>query len=358
MSPERKPDLGERVIRAAEAALEDHEYVSAIDVLTGIGLLQPVHVERWKKGRIDFLDSVIQGNPKKIATSMALFREWASAKGLKPSETRYVRNARTETVDLQFSASGDPAIEKGYRTHYVSLALPERKQQQIAERLSRPAEPVVFDILRESECSECGGELERGSFLLMEAGQPLCLACAGLGDLEYLPRGDTALTRRASKYSTRRAVVVRFSRARGRYERQGILVESSAIEKAEQECSEDAEERAAARAVGAARRKEEDHALVAQMAEQIRALFPRCPPKEAAAIAAYTAVRGSGRVGRTAAGRKLEEQALTAAVTAAVRHRHSRYDELLASGVERSMARHKVSEQVQEILEAWGQTGP
>jgi hypothetical protein len=51
----------------------------------------------------------------------------------------------------------------------------------------------------------------------MEAEQPLCLACAGLADLEYLPAGDTALTRRASKYSQRTAVVVRFSRSRQRY---------------------------------------------------------------------------------------------------------------------------------------------
>jgi hypothetical protein len=58
----------------------------------------------------------------------------------------------------------------------------------------------------------------------MEAEQPLCLPCARLDDLEYLPAGDAALTRRAGGYSERTAVVVRFSRSRGRYERQGVLV--------------------------------------------------------------------------------------------------------------------------------------
>lgn len=67
----------------------------------------------------------------------------------------------------------------------------------------------------------------------MEADHPLCLACAGLGDLEYLPAGDATLTRRAAKYSERKAVVVRYSRARDRYERQGILVEEAALAKAE-----------------------------------------------------------------------------------------------------------------------------
>ena len=356
LPPDRQDQLRGRVVRAAETALAHQQYVSAIDIITGAGLLAPTHVESWRKGRIDFLERVIQANLKKISLSMAMFRQWALAHGLKPSETRYVRHTRAGTVDLQFSKSGDPAIEKSYCTHYVSPALSERKQQQISEKLSRSVQPVVFKIVRASECSECGAELVQGCFLFMEAGQPLCLRCARrLDDLEYLPSGDAALTRRAAKYSDRTAVVVRFSRSRGRYERQGILVENSALDRAEQQCSLDADERAKARAVGALRRKEQDCALIAQMTEAIAILFPRCPPKEAAAIAAHTAARGSGRIGRTAAGRNLEERALVAAVTAAVRHEHTEYDALLAAGVERDLARQRVANQVQAILADWSE---
>ena len=35
---------------------------------------------------------------------------------------------------------------------------------------------------------------------------------------------------------------MRFSRTRGRYERQGILVETAGLEKAEQECTADADD--------------------------------------------------------------------------------------------------------------------
>ena len=163
----------------------------------------------------------------------------------------------------------------------------------------------MFQFLRDSQCSECGAEIGQDSFLLMEPGKPLCLPCAGLGDLEFLPSGDTALTRRPTKYSTRVAVVVRFSRSRKRYERQGIFVEAAALAKAEQKCTEDAEERATARVGAAERRRDEDRALAVRMADQIRVLFPGCPPAEASAIAEHTAQRGSGRVGRTAAARKL-----------------------------------------------------
>jgi hypothetical protein len=80
------------------------------------------------------------------------------------------------------------------------------------------------------------------------------------------------------------------------------------------------------------------------MAQQIGELYPGCAVREAAAIAAHTAVRGSGRMGRTAAGRNLDE----AAVAAAVRHTHTNYDELLAAGLDRDLARRQVADRVQE----------
>jgi hypothetical protein len=58
---------------------------------------------------------------------------------------------------------------------------------------------------------------------------PACLRCVGLDGLEYLPAGDALLTRRAKAKSTQYAVVVRFSRTRRRYERQGLLVEPQAL---------------------------------------------------------------------------------------------------------------------------------
>ncbi len=148
-------------------------------------------------------------------------------------------------------------------------------------------------------------------------------------------------------------MVVRFSRSRGRYERQGILVEKDALEQAERECTEDATERAAARARAAVERLEEDLVVVERMTAEILALFPGCPPAEARKIAAHTAERGSGRVGRSAAGRKLSQEALTLAVGAAIRHNHTRYDEMLSHGVDRDIAREKVGGQVLELLAQW-----
>jgi hypothetical protein len=353
MHRDARQTLEERVTQAAEAALADHEYVSVIDVLTGIRLLEPVHVESWKKGRIPFLEPMIQGSAEKVRRAFSLYWDWVQAKGLRPSDTPYVRSGREGTVELRFSESGDADAERLYRTRFVSPALSGRKLEKLEEKLSQPSRPVVFEIISDSECTECGAELPKGSMLFLEAQQALCLACAGMGDLEFLPAGDTALTRRATKYSAKTATVVRFSRSRGRYERQGILVEPAAIEKAESECTQDADDRAKARARAAKLRGQQDEELVEQMTERILVLFPRCTPREARAIAAHTASRGSGRVGRSEAGRNLQERALTLAVAAAVRHNHTNYDALLAGGADRANARERVVDQVREILARW-----
>ena len=212
---------------------------------------------------------------------------------------------------------------------------------------------VVFSILRASQCSQCKAELDPGRFLTLEKGQPLCMACADLDHLVFLPRGDTALTRRARKHSSLSVVVVRFSRARKRYERQGVLVEEAALDKAQEECLSDEEVRARRRVRDAERREAEDRELVREMAGEIRALFPGCPPSEALAIARRAAERGSGRVGRSAAGRALDEGALRLAVIASIRHNHTDYDKLLMRGLERSEARREVEDKIREVLSSW-----
>jgi hypothetical protein len=217
----------------------------------------------------------------------------------------------------------------------------------------RSKDLVVFEILRDSKCTDCGEVILKGEFLFLDREQALCLNCADLDHLEYLPRGDAALTRRAKRHSGLSAVVVRFSRSRRRYERQGILVEVSALERAEEECQADAQQRAARCRQDDARRREQDRELVARMTKAILELFPSCPPEEARAIASHTAARGSGRVGRTSAGRALESEALTAAVVAAIRHNHTRYDRLVMRGWNRNDARDTVRDVIERIIGSW-----
>ena len=209
---------------------------------------------------------------------------------------------------------------------------------------------VVVSPLRDWTCHACGGT---GGLLVMEDAGPLCMRCADMDHLVFLASGDAALTRRARKGSGLSAVVVRFSRARKRYERQGILVEEDALERAEAACLADEQARARRRERAAARRADEDVELQARIAAAIRTLFPGCPSDRAQAIARHAAARGSGRVGRTAAARALDPGAIELAVGAAVRHQDTAYDQFLMDGIDRADARGRVSGDVQRILDVW-----
>lgn len=212
------------------------------------------------------------------------------------------------------------------------------------------SELVVVSALKEWSCAECGGG---GSLLTMDDRGPLCLSCADMDHLVFLPSGNAALTRRARKASGLSAVVVRFSRVRKRYERQGILIEEEALEQAEAECLADADARARRRERESSRRADQDLLLQAEMAAEIVRLYPGCSQDRAQEIARHTGTRGSGRVGRSAAGRALDPGALKLAVAASVRHRDTGYDELLMSGVDRAEARLLVRDEVERVLESW-----
>jgi hypothetical protein len=189
--------------------------------------------------------------------------------------------------------------------------------------------------------------------LVLEQGAPRCLDCADLGHLVFLPRGDTALTRRSRQASALSAVVVRFNRRRDRYERQGVLVEEAALALAEEQCLVDAEARRRRRMRDARRRTVEDVRFTEAFTREIRRLFPGCPTERAWEIAAHTSVRGSGRVGRSAAGRALSPEAVTAAVRASVRHTETSYDQLLMDGVPRPEARRRIAEGLEAVLRQW-----
>lgn len=212
---------------------------------------------------------------------------------------------------------------------------------------------VVFSIVRDSKCSECQEELGKGQFLTMENGKPFCMKCADLDYLIFLGSGDAALSRRSKKHSKLWAVVVRFSRARKRYERQGLLVEEDALAKAEEECLADRDLREARRNRDEERRLCEDEALAREMEVRLKEMFPGCPAAEARAIAQHASIRGSGRVGRSAAGKNLEEGALRLAAIAFIRHRHTTYDDLLMNGMDRASARQSVWDKIKETLQHW-----
>ena len=159
--------------------------------------------------------------------------------------------------------------------------------------------PIVYILRRETQCGRCKRELWQKEFVCLTGGEALCLECAGLAHLEYLPAGDTAVTRRATKYSGLHVVVMKKSAARKRSERQGILAEPKAIRRAEAESVADAEKRARQQAKAAKRREKEDQAYIAAFTEAILRQFPDCPVADAQEVARHACQKWFIRILRT-----------------------------------------------------------
>ena len=207
---------------------------------------------------------------------------------------------------------------------------------------------------RESTCDVCREDLGKGAWITFTKDKKAsCLSCADLDHLEFLPSGDAALTRRARKHSGLSAVVLKWARTRKRYERQGILAEVAAIKLSEEECLADEDLRARRRIRAAQRREDKDYKYIKQFSEAILDIFPNCPSTTAKSIADYACQKYSGRVGRSAAAKTLDEKAIWLAVIAHVRHVETPYDELLMQGWNRNDARSTVVELVNSIVAKW-----
>lgn len=233
MTLSRRGDrLEARVFDAAESCLAEQGYVSVVDVLAGIRWLDAWHLRRWRQGELACLEEAISTSPERLVEALGHLRSWATLKGLIASEAEYVARNPARTP-LRLSADGDSTMERIYRTRWFSAALTDKQRQRLEAKANEPEELVVIDPLENDwRCHRCGGT---GAYLIKESVGPSCLPCAGLGVLEFLPAGDAALTRRAKAKSGVSAVVVRFSRSRKRFERQGLLLESEALREAERE---------------------------------------------------------------------------------------------------------------------------
>lgn len=130
--------LQARVIAAAGAAFAQRGAVTPIDVLVGVGWLQPARLEDWRKGRVPYLEAVVIAGLGKISKAMRYFRQWARRAGLQPKEMKYQHRSRR----LRFSKSGSEAIERAYRTQWTAATQPRRRQARDDDDAQRRFPPA------------------------------------------------------------------------------------------------------------------------------------------------------------------------------------------------------------------------
>lgn len=98
---------------------------------------------------------------------------------------------------------------------------------------------VVYALNKPSRCYSCDSKLLADEIVKIEKGKDerevLCIRCAGLGEFELIKSGNAQLTRKASKLSSVRYVVMKWSELWKSYERVGVLVEKEALRTAMKE---------------------------------------------------------------------------------------------------------------------------
>jgi hypothetical protein len=116
--------LARRISTVAEHALATDQVVTPLDVLVGIGWLPAAQVEAWRRGRVPYLERVAGVNLAKVSTALRLLGDWARRHHLTPSQTVYVAWT-SDRHRLRFTKTGDAAVERAWRTHWISPALTE-----------------------------------------------------------------------------------------------------------------------------------------------------------------------------------------------------------------------------------------
>ena len=127
-----------RIVRAVEMILLRGKVVAPVDVLIGMGLLDPAQLEDWRFGRVDYLERVINCNLHRLSRVLRILRFHANDLNLVPSMTAYMRWGRGRKQRLRFTKTGDSKLEASYARHFIWIGKepfhppkpgPERQRQ-------------------------------------------------------------------------------------------------------------------------------------------------------------------------------------------------------------------------------------
>lgn len=217
----------------------------------------------------------------------------------------------------------------------------------------RAQELLAIVSQAEQQCGSCGLKIDPGSVYSLHEKIIRCGSCNGWAELVLVPSGDAALTRRVSRFAAVAVPVCEWNRRRKRWERRGTLASEAAHAEAQAACALDAEKRERARARAQKRAAVKDEEYRAIFAQKVRQLYSGIPAGTEHIIAQHACEKYSGRVGRTAAAKELDDEMITLAVVAHIRHMHTDYDDLLLRGVSKADARQRIRGPMQEVLRLW-----
>lgn len=94
-----------------------------MQVLIDLGVLSKQDCEKWRFGKVDYLERVCKVNLSKLSSIMKEIRQYAGKNNLKESWSFYrqwgVKDKRVK-IKLRFSKHNTESVERLYATHYIN----------------------------------------------------------------------------------------------------------------------------------------------------------------------------------------------------------------------------------------------
>jgi hypothetical protein len=96
-----------------------------------MGNLTKQSVEAWRRGKVPYLEYVIEGNLSKATRILRIIGFHVHDLNMVPQRTVYLQSDRSKNRVLQFTKSGIKRLEEAYSRHYVWNQSQEKKQQVV-----------------------------------------------------------------------------------------------------------------------------------------------------------------------------------------------------------------------------------
>lgn len=114
-----RTELKKKVKQFAIELLKEKKYVSSIDLLIKLDYLAKSDYEKWRFGKIEFLEKACTANLSKLNFINSSLKAISKELDLKESWTAYMKFGKGPKMKLRFSKSNDKNIDNRYSTHYV-----------------------------------------------------------------------------------------------------------------------------------------------------------------------------------------------------------------------------------------------
>ena len=115
-----REQLAKKVEDSCIEILDNLGYISSVKVLLRLDYLTKDNYEKWRFGKIDYLEKVCTANLSKLNFANSSISKISKKLNLKSSRTVYTKYGKGPKTKLRFSKSNNNAKEIQYSTHYLN----------------------------------------------------------------------------------------------------------------------------------------------------------------------------------------------------------------------------------------------